>query len=132
MDCLWIRRGNALVADDMVTLEILEGITNGTIVTTDSPRRRRNPSFHRLMMAGLAELVANTHPRFADIEAAMDYLKLKSGMVDEIDVGDGRILIKFKSISFASMDQIKFKAVSEQWREIALREFGVDILEDQS
>jgi hypothetical protein len=132
MDCAWIKQGNSLRPGDIVTEDMIATFKNGATVFTDQPRRRRNPDFHRLMMAGLAEVVANTYPRFADVEELMDYLKLKSGMVDEIDVGDGRVCLRFKSISFASMDQIKFKAVSEQWREIVLKDFGIDLLEERS
>jgi hypothetical protein len=128
MDCLWIKRGGGLFPADPVTEGMLASIGQDQTVTTDEPRRRRNPDFHRLMMAGLSEVVANTHPRFADVDALLDWLKLKSGMVDQVMVHEGIVYLKFKSISFASMDQEKFKAVSEQWREIILEEFGIDVL----
>lgn len=131
MDCLWIKRGGGLFPADPVTEGLLATVGQDQTVTTDEPRRRRNPDFHRLMMAGLSEVVANAHPRFADVEDLMDWLKLKSGMVEEIRLEDGRVRLKFKSISFAAMDQLKFKAISDQWREIVLREFGVDVLGDR-
>lgn len=130
MDCLWIKKGGGLFPADPVTEGMLANVGQDQMVTTDEPRRRRHPEFHKLMMAGLAEVVANTHPRFADVEELMDYLKFKSGMVRWFDFGDGITRCKPKSISFASMDQLKFKAISEQWREIILDEFGIDVLAD--
>jgi hypothetical protein len=73
-------------------------------------------------MAMLQTVLEHTHPRFADIEDLMDWLKLKSGMVKEIEVRPGLVKVKFKSVSFASMDERKFKAVSEQWRSIICAE----------
>lgn len=131
MDCLWIKRGNSLCPSDIVTADLLATFANGERLRTDAPRCPRNPEFHRLMMAGLWELVQNTHPRFADVDAAMDYLKLKSGMVEWITFPGMLPVLKFKSVSFAAMDQTKFKAVAEQWRAIALEEFGIDLLEER-
>jgi hypothetical protein len=131
MDCLWVKQGSGLFPADPVTAELIATVGQGQHVRTNEPHKPRNPDFHKLMMAGLSQIVANTYPRFADVEEAMDWLKLKSGMVDFIDIGDGRERIKFKSVSFSSMDQVKFKAVSEQWRDIALEEFGVDLLAER-
>lgn len=131
MDCLWQKRGGGLFPADPVTADLLAAIAQDQKVRTSEPLRPRNPDFHRLMMAGLSELVANTYPRFADVEDAMDYFKLKSGMVDEIYIDHGQTVLKFKSVSFSAMDQAKFKAISEQWREIALKEFGIDLLRER-
>lgn len=126
MEMLWVKKGNALVPADPVTEDILHQITNGTTVTTDSPRQRRNGSYHRLMMSMLQKVYEHAWPRFATVDDLMDWLKLKSGMVKEFDLGDGKIRLKFQSVSFSSMGEIRFRAVSEQWRAIIAEEFGID------
>lgn len=118
MDCLWIKRGNSLVPADVMTDELLAETKDGGFVTTSEPRRRRNPDFHRLMMAMLQKVIEHTYPRFTDIEDLMDWLKLKSGMVKEIEVRPGLVKLKFKSISFASMDETHFRRVADRWRYI--------------
>ena len=122
MEALWLKQGNGLFPADQATQALFDGCKNGGYVRTDMPRQPRNGDHHRLMMAMLQKVVEHTHPRFCDIEDLMDWLKLKSGMVKEIDVKPGLVKIRFKSISFSTMDQLKFKAVSEQWRAIICSE----------
>ena len=117
-EALWLKHGNGLFPADPVTQALFDGCKNGGYVRTDAPRRPRNPDFHKLMMAMLQKVVEHTHPRFCDTEDLMDWLKMKSGMVREVDVRPGLVKLKFKSVSFSAMDEIKFKAVSEQWRAI--------------
>lgn len=121
-DALWLKQGNGLFPADPATQAMFDGCRNGDYVRTDAPRRPRNPAHHRLMMAMLTKVLEHTFPRFADVEALMDYLKLKSGMVEEIEVSPRLVKLKFKSISFSAMGQLQFKAVSEQWRAIICAE----------
>jgi hypothetical protein len=126
MDTLWIKKGNSLVPADVVSEEMLHEIKDGQFVTTSRPKRRRNPSFHALMMLMLQKTMEATRPRFHDLEDLMDFLKLKSGMVKEIEVGRGKVKLKFKSVSFASMDEVHFRRVADRWRYIIAEEFGFD------
>lgn len=145
MDALWIKRGNSLVPADPVTEELLSSVKNGDHVTTSSPRKRRNPSFHKYMMALLQLTLENARGDFADLDDLMFYLKVKSGMFKEIDTRFGVRLVP-KSISFASMDQLKFRRVADLWRFIIttdenllpgtdpdslLEEFGETLTDDQ-
>lgn len=127
MDALWVKRGNSLVPADPVTETMLDGVAQGQTVTTDEPRRRRNPQFHKLMMSILQKVVEHTAPRFADIEDLMFELKLRTGMFKEIDTRRGVRLVP-KSISFASMSEQQFKRVADRWLYIISTEImpGVD------
>lgn len=115
MDALWIKQGNSLVPADPVTEERLAQVKNGTKVMTSEPKKRRNPDFHRYMMALLQVTLENTESNFADLDDLMFYLKLKSGMFREIDTRRGVRLVP-KSISFASMDELHFRRVADRWR----------------
>src|SRR5512143_2649552 len=125
---LWIKRGQGLWPAGPHTEELMAGIAQGELVTTSAPHCPRNPAFHRLMMAILAKVIEHTWPRFASINDVMDWLKLKSGMVKEIDLGDGRVRVRFKSVSFASMGEAEFHKVCEQWLAIIATDLmpGVD------
>lgn len=103
-------------------------IPNGALVTTSAPHCPRNPAFHRLMMAILAKVLEHTWPRFASINDVMDYLKLKSGMVHELEVRPGLVKVRFKSVSFASMGEAEFHKVCDQWLAIIAEDLipGVD------
>jgi len=114
MDALWIKRGGGLFPADPVTAEMLDGIGQGQTVTTDEPKKRRNPQFHKLMMSILHAVVVHTAPRFADIDDLMFELKLRTGMFKEIDTRRGVRLVP-RSISFASMSEQQFKRVSDRW-----------------
>jgi hypothetical protein len=126
-DCLWIKRGNALIPADPVTEDIIAEIKNATFVSTSAPRNRRNPQFHRLMMAVLQKVVEHTAPRFADIEDLMNYLKLKTGMVKAVE-WRGYSRLVFRSVSFASMSEQQFRRVSDRWLYVISTEImpGVD------
>lgn len=126
-DALWIKRGNGLFPADPVTETMLEGVGQGQTVTTDEPRRRRNPQFHKLMMSILQKVVENTDNRYADIDDLMFELKVRTGMFKEIDTRRGVRLVP-RSISFASMSEQKFKRVSDRWLYVISTEImpGVD------
>lgn len=117
-DALWLKRGLTLVPSDIVTEELLAEIKNGVLLTTSAPRRRRNPQFHRLMMAMLQRVMEATRPRFTDIDDLMFYLKLRSHMFKEVSVYGGHVRLVPKSVSFASMAETEFRQVSDRWRYI--------------
>jgi hypothetical protein len=121
-EALWIKRGNGLVPADPATEAMIAGAKNNDYLRTNEPKQPRNPDFHRLMMAMLQVVLEHCHPQFADMEELMDYLKLKSGMVREVEIAPGLVKVKFKSVSFAAMDEAKFRRVSDQWRSIICQE----------
>lgn len=68
----------------------------------------RNPEHHAKLWA-LAHAVANFDKDFVDAEDAVEWAKLHiPNMHKEYRLRDGRLAIKTRSISWASMDQIKF------------------------
>lgn len=125
---LWIKRGQGLVVAGPHTEELIAGIPNGSLVYTNAPHCPRNPDFHRLMMAILAKVIEHTWPQYSTINELMDVLKLKSGMVDWIEIKPGMSKVRFKSVSFASMGENEFHAVCDKWLEIIARDLipGVD------
>lgn len=68
MDALWIKQGNSLVPADPVTEERLAQVKNGARVMTSEPKKRRNPDFHRYMMAILQVTLENAQGDFADLD----------------------------------------------------------------
>lgn len=97
-------------------------------MTTSEPLQPRNPAFHRLVMKILSIVIEHTWPRFANIDAILDYLKLKSGMVDELEICPGYVKVRMKSIAFHKMGEAEFHAIWEQWGAIISTELipGVD------
>lgn len=114
MDALWIKKGSGLFPADPVTEAMLDGVAQGDSVTTDEPRKRRNPQFHKLMMAILTKVVEATAPKYADVENLMFELKIRTKMFKSIDTRLGVRLVP-KSISFASMSEQQFKRVADRW-----------------
>lgn len=125
---LWIKKGKGLWPACERTEGLLDGIPEGSIVTTSAPLQSRNPYFHRLVMKILSIVIEHTWPRFANIDGILDYLKLKSGMVDEVEICPGYVKVKMKSIAFHKMGEVEFQQVWKQWGAIISTELmpGVD------
>jgi hypothetical protein len=107
------RQGLKLVPYGDVAAEILSEVTvqRPVIVTV---HQARNPKHHARLWA-LAARVANFGPHFKDAEHAIRWVKRQiPGMHRRYKERDGTLVIELESISFASMDQVRFNAFYDE------------------
>lgn len=78
---------------------------------------KRNYKFHKKFMA-LINICHENQEHFQEFEDTREYLTIKAGYFRKIEMPNGNIQVKAKSISFANMDNIEFedlyqKAINE-------------------
>lgn len=108
------REGQALRARDPHSHELLMGITAGVDVMA-RVTQPRNPAQHRLVWA-LVKLIADNHPDYSNPAEVMRHLKMLAGLVNEFPgvnprTGEAMIYYEVQSLSWATMDQIRFSQV---------------------
>ncbi len=86
--------------------EKFDKLTNNKIYKFEQ-KQARNPLHHRKYW-GLCALIYDNSEEFSSSENVSDWLKLKSGLIDYIEVTPDRTVIKPRSISFENMDQDEF------------------------
>ena len=103
----FVRRNGGLFPADRFADEFLSEIpANREVLVT--VRRPRNPRQHSLLFALLRKVVENTD-RWPSEEALLDDLKLATGHVEKrINLVTGEPYIRPRSISYASLDQVRF------------------------
>lgn len=93
----------------------------------------RNPDHHRKLWA-LAAKVADFDRDFEDAEDAVEWAKLHiPGMHREYHMKDGKLVVRTKSINWASMDQVAFSRFYDRavWLWSAKLECDPETLLDQ-
>lgn len=106
-EILMVRDKGALRPYDDWAQEALEKINAGRPVMV-TVHQTRNTEQHKKLWA-LAAKVADFCNAFDDAEDAVEWVKLNiPSMRKEYILHDGRLAIRTKSISFASMDQTRF------------------------
>lgn len=120
---VFMKVGGRLAANDIHAQEWLSSIRDGREVMI-SARRPRNPKFHRLAFALLRLVVENTD-RWSDEADLLQDLKLATGHVEKrVSALTGEVYAAPRSISFASMDEDKFK----RWFNRAAYVLATDVL----
>ena len=108
------KRRNSLVPADFRGDEWMASVKDGAevIVRISKPR---NPKFHRLAFGLLRLVIENTDHRWPDENHLLRDLKEATGLGEHVvNALTGQIRFLEGSISFASMDQDKFKAWMDQ------------------
>lgn len=108
-EMLLIREGNKLGAAEPTSLEAIEAMRHGEIVTA-TVRRVRNARHHRLFMALLGIVFAN-QGRYATRAQLLDAVKIATGHYDLYTL-PGKFPVQVcvpRSISFARMPQDQFE-----------------------
>lgn len=91
-------------------------------------RQPRNPE-HLAKYWVICQRVAGTDPEFTDAEDVHEWIKVRLRMFKEYKDWDGRILIRTKSISVESMDQIKFASFYDRALWLLSERLGIDPVE---
>lgn len=106
-DVMLVCENRRLVAADPMSLEALDGMREGEIVSAKITRPR-NVRHHRKFFA-LLGIVFEAQDRYPTMEHLLDAIKIAIGHYDTIQLTKTKTVIKTKSISFASMDQAAFE-----------------------
>jgi hypothetical protein len=97
--------------------------TKPVIVTV---HQARNPEHHNKIWA-IAAKVADHDDDFLDADDAMDWVKMHiPNMRSIVVMNDGRTVVRTKSISFASMDQIRFNRFYDRALYLWAEKIGTD------
>lgn len=108
------KRKGALWPSDPISDELLEKLPDGKEVLL-TIRRARNVRHHKLLWAMLRKVVENTDGQWPNENALLDELKLATGLAEvRVNLLTGNPYAVPGSISFASMDQTKFKEWFDQ------------------
>lgn len=86
----------------------------------------RNPKHHDRIWS-IYQIAAETDPVLETADQINEWVKIKLGYVDYIIKHEGRSLVKTRSISFESMDQIKFKIFYDRAIKVLCERLGVDV-----
>ena len=134
IELIMVREGQALKARDPHSFELMMGITPGKDLMA-KVSQPRNPGQHKLIWA-MCKLIADNHPQFADSEHVMMELKRLSGLLRQVtgvNPRTGEVVDYFvvESISWATMDQVRFAQVFRTMRSQALRFMLPGVTDDQ-
>lgn len=99
--------GNRLAPYSAIDLEALDGIASDEVVKV-TITRPRNVKFHRLFFA-LLKLVYDAQSRYPTMDHLLDAIKIGIGHYDTLELPDGHVVVKPRSISFAKMDERGFR-----------------------
>jgi hypothetical protein len=102
------RVGGALVPADYHADDIVHGIPEGGEVLV-TVRRPRNPKYHRWFFALLQKVIENTDARWNE-EQLLYALKMATNHCEPVPALTGEVILRPKSINFASMGEIEFKS----------------------
>ena len=100
-----------LVPDDADAIEYAQTAKEGQLFVIDL-KVQRNPQQHKLFFA-LLKFVVNQSDKYTSVEELLVSLKIATGRVKTIIGHDGKTYFVPESISFASMDQVKFRRFFE-------------------
>ena len=96
-----------LVPDDADAIEYAQAAKEGQLFVIDL-KVQRNVKQHRLFFR-LLNFVVNQSDKYTSVDQLLVSLKIATGRVDTIIGRDGKTYFVPQSISFASMDGVKFQ-----------------------
>lgn len=105
-DVYFARTIGGLAPVDDAAKEALNHYGTGEILRVKL-HKDRNPRHHRLFF-GLLGLVMRNQDVYLSHEGLRFAIMIKTGYVDEVLIGGGKVALKPKSLSFGSMDQHQF------------------------
>lgn len=117
------RRGQALVPSDIHADEWLSGVKEGREVILTG-RKARSPAHHRWFFAML-RIARENLEGFPSEDALLDALKHSVGLTDVRMMLDGTPYLVTRSISFAAMDQDKFRRFVDRCLYVLGQRLGV-------
>lgn len=106
-EMLLVRENNHLSAAEPWSLEAIEAMKSGEIVTAKITRTR-NGKHHRKFFVLIGEVFKN-QDRYPTMEHLLDAIKIGIGHFDTYQLTKTREVVKTRSISFAKMDQGSFE-----------------------
>lgn len=107
---LWVRRqATSLVPVTAYDLSRIENLPVNVNLRADF-RRDRSPVHHRFYWALLGIVASATGVFAGNSEMLHRWLKLRMGLIQEIEFFDGTTVMDLTSTSWQSMDQIEFRA----------------------
>lgn len=104
-------------------VEALSAVKVGQSISGDF-RQPRNPAHHRKAFALLHEMYAN-QDQFDSFDRFYDWVKVRAGLVDLVEINDKGAVYKLRSLSFASIGQEEFDGVYQKIVTVAYEDLGM-------
>ena len=121
------RDGRCLKPADQFSSELFDSITTKKPVVV-TIHQARNPQHHSKLWA-LASKVADFDDDFTDAEDAVEWAKMHiPSMRQSMTLTDGTVVVKLRSIAWASMDQLRFERFYDRALYLWSQKIGTDPL----
>jgi hypothetical protein len=104
--------------------ECLRGVKMGQSIAGDF-RRPRNPQHHRKAFALLHAMYENQE-QFDSFDRFYDWVKVRAGLVDLVEINSTGAVYRLRSMSFASMGQEEFEGVYQKIVTVAYEQMGFE------
>jgi hypothetical protein len=88
-------------------------------------KKKRNYLFHKKFMA-LINLCHDNQEQFEFFDDTREYLTIKAGYYRKVEMPNGNIQVRAKSISFANMDEIEFDDLYQKVITAACNFIGIE------
>lgn len=119
------RKGQTLVPTAQIFMADLMTVPEGKEVFV-VVRMARNPRQHRWFFGVLGQIV-KSGTWDGDVNSLLDWIKVAVGHVSTVIHESGRVYHILKSISFASMDQLKFQRFVKRAEYYLAERLGIDV-----
>lgn len=116
--------------DSQRDAECLDSVHVGEVIYGDF-RQPRNPAHHRKAFALLHHMFEwqdheQNQKRFDKFERFYDWVKVKAGLVDLVEINEQGAVYKLQSLSWASMGQERFDKAYQAIITVAFEELGME------
>lgn len=121
--------GGHLIPDDDDTVELMQGVKTGEILSVEY-KRPRNYKFLKKFMA-LVQLVFENQDKYKTKEDLLVEIKLQVGHYEEHITLGGKVTYQPKSMSFSRMDELEFGVFYNKVLDVVLKHFLLEMEKDE-
>lgn len=119
-ELLMVRQGVNLIPADQLAEEDILAFSDKRPIMVEA-RHPRSPPHHRLLF-GLLRKVARSTPTPLNEDALRAWVLVRTGNVDILPLGFGKVYEAPKSMAFRNMDQVEFRALFDAAVKLILEE----------
>lgn len=119
-----IRTPQGFKPDSQHDEDLLESVKIGDVINGEF-RQPRNAKHHRKAFELLHQMF-DSQEQFDSFDRFYDWVKIKAGLVDLVEINEKGAVYKLQSLSFASMGQERFDKVYQQIVTVAYEDLRME------